>query len=151
MMNKILSIVIIPFILFITKKCGFFLTARSSFIFCNVKTLITFFHEKLAHAQDRVAKFATPRSIWPPFWQKKCQKWQIRVFCRFPCQKSVQMLSDSNSETRFGILSSFQDILAPICKDLHILMVWPSIVVSKFQSHRAQCLQWKPLGSIRHL
>ena len=32
------------------------------------------------------------------------------------------MFSDSNFETRFGILSSFHTCLAPICHDLHILI-----------------------------
>ena len=32
------------------------------------------------------------------------------------------MLSDLNSKTRFGILSSFRDFPAPICNDLHILI-----------------------------
>ena len=37
------------------------------------------------------------------------------------------MLSDLNSETRFGILSSFRNFLAPIYNDLHILIVRPTI------------------------
>ena len=41
------------------------------------------------------------------------------------CQKSGHMLSDSNSETRFGVLSSFHNFITPIGKDLHIFFSFP--------------------------
>ena len=46
----------------ITKKCGFFFSARSVSISCNVKAFTTFFHKKLAHAQTRMTKFVTLRN-----------------------------------------------------------------------------------------
>ena len=40
-----------------------FLCARSVLIFYNMKAFTAFFHEKLAHAQTRVAKYVTLRDI----------------------------------------------------------------------------------------
>ena len=42
-----------------------FWCARSVFIFCNVKAFTAFSHEKLAHAQIRMAKFVTLRRAFP--------------------------------------------------------------------------------------
>ena len=41
------------------------------------------------------------------------------------------MLSDLNCETSFRILSPFHNILTTSCMDLHNLICWPSIVISK--------------------
>ena len=41
------------------------------------------------------------------------------------------MLADLNSETRFGTLSSSHNFITTICKDLHILIFWPPIVIFK--------------------
>ena len=63
----------------------------------------------------------------PPFGWKKLRKTSeigniasFQSFFFLP--KGGQMLSDLNSETRLGILSSFRIFLAPMCNDLHILI-----------------------------
>ena len=48
-------------------------------------------------------------------------------------QKGGQIFSDLNSETKFGILSSFHNFLAPICNDLHIL-IFRLPIVSHFKN-----------------
>ena len=71
------------------------------------------------------------RMTFDPFLAKNCENGKIVYFASFPIKKAGQMLSDLNSETSFGILSSFNKFLTLICKDLHILTFWPPIVISK--------------------
>ena len=44
------------------------------------------------------------------------------------------MLLNLHFETRFGVLSSFRNFVITICYNLHILIFWVLIVISKFQS-----------------
>ena len=75
-------------------------------------------------------------NIWRPFWEK-LKNWQntrFRHFWHF-CRKGGQILFDLNPEIRFGFLSSLQNFLTSICKDLHISNFWTVIVILKFQPH----------------
>ena len=68
----------------------------------------------------KICKMMRGLQIWPQNWnrirfdpfsgQKSCQNGLNWVFCQFPTvfgKKKVQVLTDLNSEARFGILSSF--------------------------------------------
>ena len=72
--------------------------------------------EKIAHLVNLY------QIILDPFWQKKTGKLLDFAILTIFGQNWGQMLSDLNSETRFGILSLFHNFLTPICKDLHILI-----------------------------
>ena len=67
---------------------------------------------------------ASPAGGPPVLWRPPCAV-EAPLCCGGPlargltafllfCQKSGQMLSDSNSETRFGVLSSFHNFITPI-------------------------------------
>ena len=69
-------------------------------------------------------------NIWPPFWPKNCQNSEIKKKKQFCGQKGGQIVSELNSEAKFGILSSFQMSEAQDCYDFHILVFWPPIAFS---------------------
>ena len=60
MMNKILSIVTIPFMLCITKKCGIFVR-KKCLHFLQRESFYNILPRKVAQAQTRMAKFVTLR------------------------------------------------------------------------------------------
>ena len=73
--------------------------------------------------------------IFNPFFGLKNVGGEIRNLASFFLgQKRRSNVIQFKFGTRFGILS-FRNFLIPICKNLHILIFWPLIVISKFQSH----------------
>ena len=95
-MKQISGIVIIPFMLCITKKWGF-LCSRSVSIFCNMKSFTTFFHEKLAHVQSRMAKFVM---LWIVKWYDK-ESWTKLVTEPVPDWVTEPAPSDKNCSISF--------------------------------------------------
>ena len=73
-------------------------------------------------------------TLWSKLFQLDLQKnSKIGIFSKIPLygQKGGQMLSDLNSQARFGILSWFWISEAHNCYNFHISIFWPPKVFSK--------------------